>query len=54
MPEPVIPYVNVTIGEKVYVLRKKRDADSKLLYNIRRYRRYVVREGWVHESNCVV
>ncbi len=51
VPEPVIPYVNVTIGERVYVLRKQRDADGELWYNVRRYRKDVVREGWVHESN---
>ena len=51
VPEPVIPYVNVSLGERVYITRKTRDADGNLWYHVRRYRRDVTRQGWVHESN---
>jgi hypothetical protein len=51
LPQPIIPDVNVSIGERVYVTRKARDSDGNLWYHVWRYRRDVVRKGWVHKSN---
>jgi hypothetical protein len=51
LPPPTIPYENVSMGERVYVTSKARDADGNMWYHIRRYRKDVVRQGWVHESN---
>ncbi len=51
LPTPITPYENVSIGERVYVTKKTRDTDGVLWYHIRRYRKDVVRAGWVHESN---
>jgi hypothetical protein len=51
LPEPTIPYVNVVVKEKVYVISKRRDIDGNEWYRIRRYRTDVTRDGWVHESN---
>ena len=51
LPPPTIVYENLSIGEKVYVIRKTRDSDGNRWYHIRRYRKDVVRKGWVHETN---
>jgi hypothetical protein len=51
LPAPITPYENVSIGEEVFVTKKTRDMDGEMWYHIRRYRKDVVRHGWVHESN---
>ncbi len=51
LPPPTIVYENLSIGERVYVTRKTRDSDGNLWFHVRRYRRDVVRKGWVHETN---